>query len=779
MKKLIHLLVTLFTSVSFAASGTIPTKFNTDTVQFGHSGSVANHNLIYDFGLAGLNPTLAVDSATKTLKYNKNFFQIGAGTAGNESYAFNIGAGANNPSLRWNSSLSKLQFSNDGTIFKTINLGTDIMSGAATNGQVLTADGSGGTFFAAGSGGGGSKNYLSTVTTTNGTNVGNGNFETGTTSGWVLGNTSVSSLGLPTGTPTFGTGSDANLSFSAVTANRLAGTYSGAYVSTTPTVQGNFVSTVPFNIDSEDQAQVLSVKIYYSVVSGSGGADFSGTNSNSFGIAVYDVTAGAWVDSFAGNFGFNQNIGAGHATATFQTSITSTQYRFVLYNAHPTTTAINLVIDDVVVGPQTLTMAPSLTDSKPYIPLNTNFGPLSSVAMNYRQVGDSVEIQGTFQMGSPGAAPASISLPPGLFALITNGQEASVGRWSTNNGNSNTVKTGPLLIGPGGSYLFFSYDDTTSSISAQTHQNANSLGTATNVIYINARVPIAGWSSNTLSSSDSDTRLQSLIVANPTSVITASVADVTNYDPPTTDTHASFNSVTGIFTAPISGVYDISGSFLITGSFSTNQYAEIDVVGSNGITRSFQARAAAGVVYLPIPVVTEFNLSAGQKIKLQSSSNGSSTVFSAGGLFNHLNISKRSGPESIPASASVNAQIALTSNYTTTGPAPIKFDTVLGDTHNAYSTSTGLYTCPISGVYRLTNLSLTTAAGGFVTNVLKNGVSGAYLTSVSNTVFGNGSSTLKCLIGETLGVTLNSTATFQGSAAPGYTNSLYIEKVGN
>src|SRR6185312_6648698 len=65
------------------------------------------------------------------------------------------------------------------------------------------------------------KNYLSNY---NG-NPGNGDFELGTTSGWVQGNTSLTSS-LPSGTPTFGSGFSGLNIFAVTGTNPLGGKYS-------------------------------------------------------------------------------------------------------------------------------------------------------------------------------------------------------------------------------------------------------------------------------------------------------------------------------------------------------------------------------------------------------------------------------------------------------------------------------------------------------------------------------------------------------------------------
>lgn len=68
---------------------------------------------------------------------------------------FELGLGASNPIIRWNgSSTNTFKYSLNGSTFKTFNLGTDIDSTGGSNGQVLTANGSGAATWQTPGGGG-------------------------------------------------------------------------------------------------------------------------------------------------------------------------------------------------------------------------------------------------------------------------------------------------------------------------------------------------------------------------------------------------------------------------------------------------------------------------------------------------------------------------------------------------------------------------------------------------------------------------------------------------
>jgi len=213
----------------------------------------------------------------------------------------------------------------------------------------------------AGSGSGsgsGTKNYLTAMTASLGgttANTGNGDFEFGSTAGWSLGTTGTLTNAIPSGTPTFGSGASGNLSISAVNSGQLAGQYSLSYASSAATTVGNMVASNAFFIDAEDQAKVLTWKFAYKAQTNPGNANWSGTSSNSFAVAVWDVTNFVWLNTTA-NFAMTQSSGIGQASGTFQTGASTAQLRLVVYNANATTGAATVYFDDFSVGPQSVSI---------------------------------------------------------------------------------------------------------------------------------------------------------------------------------------------------------------------------------------------------------------------------------------------------------------------------------------------------------------------------------------------------------------------------------------
>ena len=128
------------------------------------------------------------------------------------------------------------------------------------------------------------------------------------------------------------------------------------------------------------------------------------------------------------------------------------------------------------------------------------------------------------------------------------------------------------------------------------------------------------------------------------------------------------------------------------------------------------------------------------------------------------------------ANGAITASGAITgSNYTPSANAVIIYNTVLFDTNAAYSTSTGLYTCPIGGYYSVDVCAQTSAAVAGV-YVVVNGTAKNYLTSSGTATQSGGSTVVKCNAGDTIGIYSDASHPFF-SSTPAYLNSFSISLV--
>lgn len=192
--------------------------------------------------------------------------------------------------------------------------------------------------------------------------IANSSFENQLTTGYSLGTTGTLTGGIPTGIPTFGSGASGNLSIAIVTSGQLAGLASLSYASSAATTAGNMLATDAFTIDIEDQAKVLNISFAYKAQTNPGNANWSGTSSNSFAVAMYDVTNSAYIIPQK-PFNLIQSTGVGQFTGSFQTSSSGTSYRLIIYNANATSGAATVYFDDMFVGPQSISSSQNIIEA--------------------------------------------------------------------------------------------------------------------------------------------------------------------------------------------------------------------------------------------------------------------------------------------------------------------------------------------------------------------------------------------------------------------------------
>jgi hypothetical protein len=592
----------------------------------------------------------------------------------------------------------------------------------------------------------GTKNYIT-----------NGNFEGNSTTGWSLGHVSALTNGLPTGTPTFGSGSSSNLALSTTGTGALQGSYSLQLASSAATTVGDMLASNSFTIDLEDQSRILTFKFSYSPSVGGGNANWSGTSANSFGVAIYDVTNAAFLPSTA-NFGMTQISGVGICTGTFQTPSNSTQFRLVVYNANATSGAITILFDDFTVGPQSTSIGAVVTDWTPYIPtVMGDFGSYVSLTASWRRVGGSMEITGDVIPGTATGVATQVSLPDG-YTIDTSGTRISSGTYQIVGSSGQDRQATPCFViaTAGGTSVFFGYFSSGDSASIP-----QAVVVSNHYMSWKASVPIQGWSSSVQMSSDTDTRVISFVGSATSQTLTAGV------DIPftiTSDNTASWNGTQ--FKVPTSGDYMVSGGLSIYASGWTPS------VFLNGVqfASAYWTTGSSGQQSNGSTLVT--GCKAGDLISLRS--NGGGTSSNA-----NLYIYRLSGPATIAASESVNAVYGLNTDQSVSAANPIKYDTKLKDTHSAYSPTSGLYTVPVSGTYTFSGIFQSGAILGVYCVV--NGTTISYMINAiaANNVC-NASIDLPCKAGDTVSFRIDNGATIFGNAgASGYRNMFSVKRIGN
>lgn len=633
-----------------------------------------------------------------------------------------------------------------------------------------------------GSGSGSGKNYLSAIVTSQSStpNTGNGNFEAGSTLGWGLGTIGTLTNGLPTGSPTFGSGASGNLSITTVSSGQLAGAYSLSYASSAATTQGNMLASDAFNIDSEDQGKVLTWKFYYKAQTNPTNANWSGTSSNSFGVAVYDVTNSSWLSN-TGNFGMTQNSGVGVVTGSFQTGITTAQLRFVVYSVNATSGAITVYFDDFSVSPQV-----AANDSRTIV-LNaasaatTSMGTTDTQVTGWSATDDSnaglssnaytIPVSGYYRISAQIMFSTQAASARGIIIIYKNGTSLKIGQNVVLSSAWNTTAS----INHG--FKFNAGDVITIYGSATTATALNASGHFWSIDFIPG--PTAG---------DEGRVISARIYKNGTQTFSTETK-ITGWTVDK-DRASLWDAANNRFNIPVSGDYVLATNIQATPGTTASQVNGFRVNGGSTTylgtgTYSAALDRTGGSMLIP-------NLKAGDYVEIYQFTTASVTV-QPGTAATSVSFFRLSGPSVIAATESVNARYTSTAGQSIpAGSTIIDFGTKDYDSHNAVTTGASWkFTAPISGKYRVTAFAQNTAqswtAGNdFSLGIYKNSAAFSRLsgstvqTSGTFSQITGGSDTVNLLAGDFIDVRLfhneGSNRVLNNSAGLVH---IAIERVGN
>lgn len=635
-------------------------------------------------------------------------------------------------------------------------------------------------------------------------------FENNATTGWTASGCGTITNGLPacvgSGAAAFsssngGATKGANTSAPAIdSGSNVSGTYALNLATTgAGTVGDGYVSSA-YTIDKSDQAKVLTYRLAYKVASGT--PVMAGTSANTYAVAVYDVANNAWL-GVAGAFNFVQSTGVGVATGTFQTASNTTSIQLFIYSPVAPTGASSLLIDDVYVGPQALATGASVGD---FQVCPTGFASSwvsnTTTTCKYRRIGDHVELEfNNALIGSPTAANLTFTYPT-AFAIdstkLTGGATSTFidGECAGNRAGAGVIMR-PFYSTSTSTNILYLNSITTASGASVTASAPVTWASGDNVT-CRIRYPVAGWSSNSVQSSDTATNVVALNILGQLATGTISnSASVTKLATVTLDTAGGYSASTGLYTVPVTGWYSVSGTVDVSAvsaavtnyvsagiqKNSSTQYENFVTAGST--SNNHLASSVTGIVFC----------NAGDTLNLDARSNMTTPTYSNGLSGSFLTINRLSGPAVISATESVNASYTNTSAQSIASGGTLT--TITGwtkdwDSHNAFSTS-GVFTCPVSGKYQVSG-NLVYASNAFVANkefdfavvqagsVSKTRYLSSAFTQASATTNINltGSADFNCLAGDTLTVQTGngSTGAIALSSAANL-NHIEIKRVGN
>ena len=508
--------------------------------------------------------------------------------------------------------------------------------------------------------------------------------------------------------PETGTGGSPNaaFTFTATTSSPLRGLKSGLLSKDANNRQGHGVS-YDFTIDPADQAQVMTLSFDYVTSSAYVDGDIR--------VYVYDVTNSVLIevvdrDLYGSNFG--------KFTGTFQTSSNSTSnstsYRLIFHVASTNASAYTFELDNVSVGPQIIVKGPIVTDFESYTPtFGAGFGTVTNSSGRYKRVGDHVEIIVSCTTGTVAASLATISLPSGLSIdaskLNINNTTANpgslVGQYNTSQPTAGMI--GNIVTAPATSTSLIYIADRDGNAGAHlTPVNGSTTLSSSAVFSATVRVPILGWSSNVVLSDDAGNRDISFAVtksASQTGINTNNTRVLVTWNTIESDSSASFNTTTSQFTAPESGKYFFSANITIaaTNVLAAN-YALVFFKNNVQITGyGIETPTAATAVGKDTSVILDLSKGDTIDVRLYGAGNNSvNTLTINPGSESRFSGYKLPSPQTVAASEIVACRYNTNTARAVSDTTAIIFEDLVYDTHNAYNTSTGVFTCPQTGYYR-------------------------------------------------------------------------------
>lgn len=568
----------------------------------------------------------------------------------------------------------------------------------------LTLRNSAGTETTVGSGSGGI-NYLSTT----------GDAEAGTT-GWTSNAYTNGGLG---GFPVDGYGFgiySANSTWATSTSSPLRGAASFTYTKAAASAQGD-LNYYTCAIDPADRGRQLSYGFDYTVVSGT-------YVDGDFCIAIYDATNSSWIQPSGYKVGAVSVGTAAQAFGTFQTASNTASLYFCVFVLSSSTAAYSLKFDNLALGPQVIPQAAAMTDWTSYTPTGT-WSTNTTYTGKWRRVGSMAEYQILLTLaGAPTATTLQINLASGhtidtasLVQAVAGGvpilQDSTTTLWD--NGTS-------VYVGAAAYYSTTSIAAYYVIASGANAIYANASNTApftfgnTDTVQVTFKVPILGWSSNTIVSDSAATRVVAMRALTNTSG--------TNYNNGPTqvplatvvyDTHGKLAS--NVYTIPVPGYFHINGATSLAGTLTGTQDVTVlaringsttyrlGVTTGNGSNANYTV-SGSGVTLL---------LNAGDTVDMLIQTGAASSMpVSTTAAYTWFEIKQVQGPAQIQAATIVAAryETAAGQSIPTASSTIVDFGTKTFDTTGSVTTGASWkFTAPGPGIYSVSAMIMFTNTG--------------------------------------------------------------------
>jgi hypothetical protein len=476
-----------------------------------------------------------------------------------------------------------------------------------------------------------------------------------------------------------------------------------------------------------DNPKLFKVSFYYRVTANFDYGDFAAPANDPSDIVVYLISDPDGTPTVIQPSTFTLS-GAGLYEGTFQVEKDTTTYRLCAHIATTNASAYDIYFDQVSVGPQSKVYGPPVTDRTQFTPTFNNWADVTSENGYWWRIGQHMHIEIDAVSGPAGPTgdleinmPTGFSIDTAKLADVTIFRRGSATATQSGSGNAHIGSVQILnastfrILGDDGSALWnatvpWDWDSTN------------------NTFTMTVDVPIVGWSSNTLLSSEGETRVVAAAgrkTANQTGITTTTILTFNAIDD---DSHSAISS--SVFTAPVSGRYRIEGHAVWqTGGFIANEYAEMFVMKntSTQLCRVREPFVAASSAFWTTDIEWQGYLNTGDTLQINVAKNGAGSATIDGvndQTWTRFSVHRLSGPSAIAASEVIAARLygsTLDSDIASSAVAFIKFDTIEYDTHGMVTqlgaTGTGSsngtqITAKVAGFYEIkSSVAINLSAG--------------------------------------------------------------------
>lgn len=489
--------------------------------------------------------------------------------------------------------------------------------------------------------------------------------------------------------PVDGTGGtpSGNLNWSRSTTTPLKGDASFVLSKSGANAQGEGFST-PFTIPRAWQGRVLRVRLRHEYISGT-------YATGDLRFYIYDITNSRLIPIAPGEL--EHTLVPGLFQGSFQTSIDSTSYRFIVHVASTSAVAYSLRLDEFEITEQPVAQGTPNVDMAAYTATLTNLGTATQ-NLEWGRDGQFVIIKGRITIGAtlPSGA-IRISTPPGVSFADSLNIAAGTGTAS-----KTSFPLGSIEIASSTTFGFLS-------------QSANSAWNATNPFTwaagdyfdVNLRAKVVGWSSQTQMSSETDTRVVAAKVNRATSAqnIANNTLTTLQFNNVFKDSHGGWDAANFRYRIPVSGTYVIHGYVETASTTATGVVVVYPLIdGSSRPNRATNTKSGTASGSLGVTYSFQIDLLAGQTVAI-------STLQITGGAIDYLssasieggfvmNIERTGGPSQISPTESIAIAVNTATGTLASGDNPTVFTNKVLDTHGAYNASTGVFTVPATGLYQ-------------------------------------------------------------------------------